>query len=409
MQHHHHDDDEGHHDDDDADNSHHHHHHDDADNGHHHHHEFQSFKPHFKLNGDFTNHPDAHSSTQNITAINGYTPTQIRAAYGIQNLIADGIDGTGQTIAIVDAYLAPNIVSDFAYFDKQFNIGKPNNIKTYAFTSQIDQGWTLEESLDVQWAHALAPGATIFLVQAKSDSTTDLLSAVNYAATNGADIISMSWGSSESKSETTLDSNFKSNLLYVASAGDTPAVSWPSTSDTVISAGGTSLSLDANGNRLTAETTWSDGGGGTSKYEPIPADQSAYGISGKYRQTPDLSFFANPNPGVAVYDSYGYSGQKGWFQVGGTSVSSPCIAAIFALANQLRLKNNKSILTYNNLPNYLYNTMAKGSQYAINFNDIISGKDGNNSAKTGYDDATGLGSPKNTSAASGFIADLLNL
>src|SRR5262249_2456702 len=140
----------------------------------------------------------------------GYTASQIRHAYGIDQIAGNG---SGQTIAIVDAYNHPNIASDLHAFDVQFGLADPiltkvdqNGGTSYPAT---DSGWALEIALDVEWAHAVAPGANILLVEATSNSLTDLLTAVDYARNYpGVSAVSMSWGSSEFSSEASNDYHF---------------------------------------------------------------------------------------------------------------------------------------------------------------------------------------------------------
>src|SRR5439155_25939585 len=181
----------------------------------------------------------------------GYSPAQIRHAYGIDKLTQDG---AGQTIAIVDAYDAPNIQSDLNTFSTQF--GLPTSgftfTKAYAQGSQppADGGWAQEISLDVEWAHAIAPQANILLVEAANSSLTNLLGAVDYAVAHGAAAVSMSWGAADFSAESTFDSHFNvTGVTFLASSGDTGGqVLYPSASPAVVSVGGTTLPLDGSGN-----------------------------------------------------------------------------------------------------------------------------------------------------------------
>jgi subtilase family serine protease len=165
--------------------------------------------------------------------------------------------------------------------------------------------------LDIEWAHALAPSAKIYLVEAASDSTSDLMYAVKVAsAISGVKEISMSWGGSEIKTEANYDSYFQtSGIVYVASSGDTSAeTEYPAVSPYVVAAGGTTLNRDSSGN-FVSETAWSDTGCGASTYESRPSYQNGiYSIVGNKRGTADLAFDANPNTGVNVYDSTPYYG-----------------------------------------------------------------------------------------------------
>jgi subtilase family serine protease len=313
----------------------------------------------------------------------GYTPSQIRQAYGIDQLTATG---KGQTIAIVEAYGSPTIQHDLDIFDGQFGLRSANLTIAYpqGQTKRTDSGWALETSLDVEWVHALAPDANILLVVAKSNSFADLMGAVDYATSHGAHVVSMSWGGSEFSGETGYDKNFsKSGVVFTASSGDSGSGTlYPAASPYVVGVGGTTLTLDSS-NNWASETAWSGSGGGTSGYESEPSYQSGYGISSSGRDVPDVSFDADPSTGVAVYDSAGYQGQKGWFQVGGTSFGAPAWAALFALADQ-----GNSGLTDGH--GALYGLAT--SNYGTDYHDITSGSNGY-PAGTGYDLVTGLGSP----------------
>ena len=259
----------------------------------------------------------------------GYTPAQIAQAYGFNQITFDGGtlkgNGAGQTIAIVDAYVDPNIASDLAKFDSQFGLAAPASFTQYVQQgATTNAGWALETALDVEWAHAIAPGANIVLVEANNSSLSSLLSAVNYARDlSSVSVVSMSWGASEFSSESAYDSYFTtpaghSGITFVASSGDGGAgTTWPSVSPNVLAVGGTTLSTTASGNYVN-ETAWSDSGGGVSSFETEPSYQTSVESTGK-RTTPDVAYDANPNTGFAVYDSVAYAGQSGWFEVGGTA------------------------------------------------------------------------------------------
>jgi subtilase family serine protease len=329
------------------------------------------------------------------TAPTGLSPAQVKSAY---NFPTSATAGAGKTIAIVDAFDDPTAESDLNVFSSQF--GLPACTTANGCFSKVNQtggkkmprsdpGWALEISLDVQWAHAIAPGAKILLVEANSNSFANLLAAEDYAKTH-AQYVSNSWGGSEFSGEesSTYDPHFvQSGVSFFVSAGDAglPA-EYPSSSPNVISVGGTTLTL--NGNTVVSETGWSGGGGGCSLYENATQAQSAFrvssasgdigyaqaGCAGK-RATPDVSLVADPATGVAVYDSTRYQGRSGWFTVGGTSASSPMLAARAAVAGVV---------------------VDAASVYgsSITFRDIT---DGNNGAPclTGFDLCTGRGSWKN--------------
>jgi hypothetical protein len=297
-----------------------------------------------------------------------FTPAQIRKAYGIDQIPNNG---AGKTIAIIDAYGDASIVQDLHAFDVAFGLSDPV-LEIYPSASLgTDSNWAMETALDVEWAHAIAPGAKILLVVAPSANASDLLVAVDYATAHGADIVSMSWGGSEFKDETNNDSYFNhSGVTYLASSGDAGAgVLWPASSQYVVAVGGTSLSIKGDGT-YGSETAWSGSGGGQSAYVPKPSYQS--GLSGSYRLVPDVAFDANPSSGVKVL----YNGN--WYTVGGTSLSAPCWAGLYALADR------------SGVP-WVYSQAASGL-YAINYHDVTSGSNGN-PAGSGYDMVTGLGSP----------------
>ena len=352
----------------------------------------------------------------------GLTPAQVATAYGLNAITFNGgaITGTGagQTIAIVDAYDDPNIVADLKIFDTTFGLSSNDGTGAFALTEYkmaasiaADSGWSLEIALDVEWAHAMAPGAHILLVEAKSASITDLLSAVDYARNaSGVVAVSMSWGSSEFSSEATYDSHFLTptghiggsglagGVTFVTASGDAGApAEWPAVSPNVVAVGGTTLTVGAGGS-YASETAWSGSGGGISKYESKPAYQVSETLSGTKRGNPDVAYDANPSSGFAVYDSLAYSGRSGWFNVGGTSAGAPQWAALVAIADQGRALAGKGALdgVGQTLP-------AIYSVAAADFHDITSGSNGYK-AGAGYDLATGRGTPR----ANLLVLDLVN-
>ncbi len=354
---------------------------------------------------DWAAHPPIHIKKAATTSPTGLFPAQIRHAYGLDQLTcsftgtfgSSTLCGYGQTIAIVDAFDDPNIENDLGIFTSQF--GLPScTIANGCFVKatpqglpRTDQSWALEISLDVEWAHAIAPGAKILLVEANSNSFTDLLGAVDYAASqSGVHQVSMSWGGSEFSSESSFDNHFQvSGVSFSASSGDNGVLIWPAVSPYVVGVGGTTLNVDSSGN-VVSETAWSGSGGGISAYEPEPSYQTIYGISSSGRGVPDTSYDADPNTGVPVYDSIRYFGSSGWFQVGGTSVGSPQWASLLAIANSARSTAISSTSFGTNT--LLYNA-ATGTSYSLNYRDITSGSNGFFNAGSGYDFVTGLGSP----------------
>jgi subtilase family serine protease len=358
--------------------------------------------------------------------IQGFTPSQIRKAYGIDNITFDNGtivgNGSGQTIAIVDAYNAPYISSDLGVFDAQFGIAAPPSFKVVnqsggSSLPSTNAGWAGEISLDVEWSHAIAPAANILLVETNNDSLTSLLAGVTYARdVAGVSTLSMSWGGSEFFSfngteftgETEFDSDFTTpaghnGVTFVAAAGDSGEnqpgeVEWPAVSPNVLSVGGTSLYTASDGT-YQSETSWLGTSGGYSVIEPTPAYQDAVDFEGT-RSSPDVAYVADPNTGVAIFDSLNDGGYVGWQVVGGTSVGSPQWAALIAIADQGRALSNLGTLDgpSQTLP-VLYSLYgAPGtsaySTYTTYFNDIIDPPNFFDPAGPGYDLLTGMGTPK---------------
>src|ERR1044071_277357 len=317
-----------------------------------------------------------------------YRPSQIRHAYGFDQLSATGAN---QKIAIVDAYGNKSIQSDLNTFCTQFGIN-PTTVQVLGNNSGIDSGWALETALDVEWAHAIAPGATIILSVANSSSIGDLLTAVDAAVNAGATVVSMSWGGPEFTGMANYDSHFnRPNVVFTASSGDNGAgVEWPAVSPYVMGVGGTTLYLDSNGNR-TSEIAWSGSGGGTSTVYSEPTYQNGWQTS-NHRGVPDVSFLADPNTGVLVYDSV----NGGWYVVGGTSASAPQWAGLIALANELRQNSNSAPLSGVNSVLYSLAQGSTSTPYAVNgtyFYDVSQGNNGGYDAGLPYDFVTGVGSP----------------
>jgi subtilase family serine protease len=207
----------------------------------------------------------------------GLSPQQLQNAYGVNQItFAGGAisgNGAGQTIAIVDAYNDPNIASDLATFDSQYGLSAPPSfvVKNLGATT-TDPGWALETSLDVEWAHALAPKANIVLVESSSATLNGLFGAVSYASQlSGVSVVSMSWGTPEFWGEWNYDSLFTTpkghtGVTYVASSGDSGAwfgPMYPSVSPNVLAVGGTTLTLSSSGT-YSLETGWSGSTGGFS-------------------------------------------------------------------------------------------------------------------------------------------------
>jgi subtilase family serine protease len=324
---------------------------------------------------------DQGKGAPNATTPTGLSPQTIKSVYGFPTAMTAG---ALKTIVIVDAYDAPNIENDLNVFSGKY--GLPACTTQNLCFQKLDQrggtrypradaGWALEISLDVEWAHAIAPGAKIVLVEADSNSYVNLFAGVDQARSRGQ-YVSMSWGGSEFSGEAAYDSHFGGGVSFFVSAGDTgtPA-EYPSASPNVVSVGGTTLTF--SGSLFVSETGWRSGGGGCSQYETASSAQTSFGgyasvgCTGK-RATPDVALDADPASGVAVYDSTKYLGSSGWFTVGGTSASTPMWAARAAGAG---VAVNAS---------YVYSG-------AITYRDITSGNNGAACA-VGYDLCTGRGS-----------------
>jgi kumamolisin len=361
----------------------------------------------------------------------GETPGALECIYGLTSSPSTGCptsttastSGGSNIIAVVDAYDYPTALHDFDTFSDQFGLptGKNCNGGQDCFTKvfatgvqpRAKSGWALEAALDIEWSHAMAPNAQIFLVEAASNSFTDLLTAVDVASNivatcNGASTgckgeVSMSWGGSEFSGETGYDGHFtQSGVVYTAASGDSGGTPiWPSTSPNVVSCGGTTVNRKRGG-AFESETAWSDSGGGDSVYEPVQRYQSnvlsVSNLVGSFRGTPDFSYDADPSSGVSVYDSTKYEGLSGWLVVGGTSVSTQALAGIINLAGAFAASSSAELGT-------IYSNFL--STYGTDFRDITSGSTAScakhhssgtcYSAGTGWDFVTGVGSNLGTS------------
>ena len=338
-----------------------------------------------------------------------YSPQQIQQAYGFDSIgFANGVvgNGAGQTIAIVVAYNQPNILSDLQAFDQHYGLPNFNQPGLPTFTVAAPQGlvnapvgdWGIEASLDVEWAHALAPYANILLVEADAP-TTDLFSAVDYARQQpNVSVISMSWGKAESalSDEASFDRYFTTPAghtpeTFIASTGDLGVGEYPAFSPNVLAVGGTAFAatLDANGD-YPGEVAWNNSGGGVSQYESQPNFQTALVTqSSTFRTTPDVSFDAGSD--VAVYDSYDFGSASPWIADGGTSLGAPAWAALIAIADQGSTLVGTGNLNGSAVATTLYNIAV--SSDTLGFNVITSGIN-SSSASSSYNLITGLGTPK---------------
>src|SRR5215831_13660154 len=305
------------------------------------------------------------------------TPASLGCVYFLVSTRVSGCNPTSATvnpsggskvIAIVDAFDDANAASDLATFSTQFGLPPANFSKVFASGIKPAQdptgGWELEASLDIEWAHAMAPSAKIILVEAASNSLSNLLAAetvaANLVASAGGGEVSNSWGGGEFSGETSFDSRFiKSGVVFFASTGDSPGTEWPSVSPNVVAAGGTTISRNPSSLAFVTERPWAETGGGRSLFESIPTYQTSLAtIVGSSRGVPDVSFDADPNTGVWVFDSTpvggstGCCGVRGWFILGGTSVSAPALAGVVNSAGHFATSSDSELTTiYSNLGN----------------------------------------------------------
>jgi hypothetical protein len=363
----------------------------------------------------------------------GYSPTQLQQAYGFSQLT--GLSGNnynnagfGETIAIVDPFNDPVIGHDVQQFDEHFNIGGAANDPTSTgFLKVVNQyggnpqtvpgpgqsGGDVEESIDVEWAHAMAPGANILLVEAANFDAADLNTAIQYAAGQPkVCVVSLSFSTSflESPSEYVDDSVFTTpvghqGVAFVAASGDYGAQFYhpvPQASPNVLDVGGTTLPPDQSGNPdRSQEVGWSYGsdaynssyasGGEISQYEAQPAyQQGIVTQSTLYRTSPDVAYDADPSTGMSIYDSLSSPPGKPVAVFGGTSIAAPQWAALIAIADQFRAAAHEASLDGpTQLLPALYQ-IERADPHA--FQDITQGHNGY-SAGPGYDLVTGLGTP----------------
>ena len=328
-------------------------------------------------------------------------------------VVTANASGGSRAIAVVDAFDAPNIAADLGAYSGEFAlpaVTSSNFEKVYAGawsgvgvpppptcsgTQPIyNSGWELEESLDTQMAHAIAPSAKVFLVEAQSNTLADLaaaeLKAAYLVAQAGGGEVSNSWGAPEFLGETA-DDVFLSTpgVVYFASTGDSPGTEYPSVSPNVVAVGGTSLSRNPQTGAFVGEATWSLAGGGPSVYETRPVYQNSVSrIVGAWRGVPDVAAVANPVTGVWIY----VSAQGGWLVVGGTSVASPLVAAVVNNEGHFSLSTAAELSILYNDRDYLH------------FKDIKDGTCGPHEgyfAVPGWDFCAGIGSPR----VKGFVAE----
>ncbi len=334
------------------------------------------------------------------------TPASLACLYGVAPRVAGCnpqtlttvATGGSRAIAIVDAYDYPTAAADLATFSAQYGlpaVTSANFSVVYATGAQPiadpTGGWAIEAALDVQMAHALAPGAKVILVEAASNNYVDLFAAeqvaANLVAAAGGGEVSNSWSGGEFSSELQVAPAFSGkNVVFFASSGDTAGTGVPSALPNVISVGGTTINRDASGNFIN-ETTWANTGGGLSPFVSAPTfQQPVTSVVGVMRGTPDVALVANPASGVWVYDSTPYNGSVlNWVVMGGTSVASPATAALVNNAGHFRGSTAAELRIM-----YAFRNVPRA------FTDITGGSCPNaasGTASVGYDLCTGIGSP----------------
>jgi len=382
--------------------------------------------------------------------ISCYSPVQYRVAYDLNPLYHAGITGAGRTIVIVDSFGSPTIANDLHVFDQEWGFPDPDlqvmkfgNVPAYDPTNSTMVGWAEETTLDVEYAHSIAPGAKIVLAEtpvAETEGTTglpEMMNAEKSLIDRGiGDVITQSFGATENTFPGFSSGNFSSllNLRFafkdaqahgvtvLASSGDNGATddesdgstlypfrvnSWPSSDPLVTSVGGTQLNLDNNGNRLSPDVVWNDGfgagGGGLSAVFTRPAFQNLVAKEvGRQRGTPDISMSAAVNGAAWIYTSFG-GVSVGWHLVGGTSEASPIFSGIVALADQVA--HHRLGLLNNGL--YFLGTLSQHGNGSTGIVDVTSG-DNSFSGVTGFDAVKGydLASGWGTIDAAKFVPEL---
>jgi len=409
--------------------------------------------------------PGVHNGRTSPSApVGGLTPTQIRAAYDLPPLTQltkpgplTGVTGKGQTIVIVDSFGSPTIASDLAHFDHFFRVPPPPSFRVIQPAGKVPRyhpsnsnrsGWAAETTLDVEWSHVMAPGASIVLVEtptSENEGTTgfpQIVTAEQYVLRHKlGQVISQSFAATEQtfsrKSDYAAIRNLRGAYLLansdhvtvLAATGDegatsykynmvdeytTPAVSWPATDPLVTAVGGTQLSLRAGGVRKSPDVAWNDSGGGRSIVFDRPSYQdSVRGVTGRHRGVPDVSMDASCNSSVAIYGSF-YGSRRGeWSPICGTSLATPLFAGIVALAYQYAHQHGGHALGLINPA--LYQIEARHERGLVDITKGNNSQTVTNGGKTyevtgfsagkGYDLVTGVG----TIDARYFVPELAKL
>lgn len=331
------------------------------------------------------------SSDQAGPSSTALTPTDIQSAYRLP------ATGQGQTVAIVDAYGYAAVEDDLATFRQQYGLsacttqnGCFRKVDQRGGTDYPadDSGWAMETALDVDAVSSACPACHILLVEADSATTRDLGAAVDTAVALGARFVSNSYGAADGQAAGKIDDTDYDHpgVVITASTGDVGnAIEWPSSNPHVLAVGGTTLTAAPGTSRGWTETAWSDGGSGCSSFEPQTVYQSALATRCAHKATADISADADPHTGLAVYNSL----NGGWLQGGGTSLASPLIAAMYALAGTPAARTYPADYPYIHSADELFDVTA-GSN----------GSCGNLlcTAGAGWDGPTGLGTPNGVAA-----------
>ena len=376
-----------------------------------------------------------------------YSPQEMQTAYGVSGMLSNGYDGKGQTIIIVDAFGSPTIAQDLTTFDKGYGLPDPPSLTVYSPlgtkpfnpNNSTMAGWATETTLDVEWAHAMAPGARIALMTSPMAETQGVqgmpqfLFLEQWALDHSiGKIISQSWATTENtlffnggyQVLNSFDSFYRQaaadNVTIFSSTGDSgvgnpgvngktypfPTVNFPASDPYVTAVGGTSLTADTSGN-YQSEVGWSGSGGGVSQYFGQPSYQkdnlpaSVEKILNHHRGIPDISYNADPGTSILIYLSFYGKSSAGYYGIGGTSEGSPQWAGITADGNSM---NGKPLGLIN--PD-LY-AIANSSQYGSTYHDVTSGNNSSGgitgyNATTGYDFVTGWGTPNATALFTAII------
>jgi len=315
----------------------------------------------------------------NAATPSGYGPSDLQTAYGLTT--ASGSNGSGVTVAIVDAYDDPNAQSDLNVYRSTYGLPACGSgcFTKVKYGKRTNTGWAEEESLDVDMVSAICPKCNILLVEAASNSTANLTTAEQYALAH-ANYVSNSWSGNEGS--TSSDSSYsRSGAVVTAATGDSgynTTAQWPAIIPAVVGVGGTTLSST----NPRVETAWSGAGSGCSKVYAKPSYQSGINTGCSMRAQADVSAEGDPNTGVAVYDTFH---ESGWLVFGGTSVATPIIASVYALSGNT---DSQSTL-YANIDKGLYDP-SSGSNGSCGAPLCTSG--------TGWDGPTGAGSPSGLTA-----------